>query len=410
MGKLDVGIMRHMSKDEFRVLTAVEMGMRNHNAVPVPLIVSIAGLRHGGSQKLLQNLLRWKLVYHDHTHYDGYRLTWSGYDFLALNVLQRRGIVDRVGRKIGEGKESDVYEAFRDSDGMRLVIKLHRLGKTSFKAVKSKRDYLQAGTKSAGNWLNLSRLAAKREWDFMQLIHTDMADEVVVPLPLDWNRHAIVMSLVHCDLNEFNLIVDANDATVTLIDFPQLVSAKHANALDYYQRDVKGIAKFFKHKLKFEPEEGVDLDLPEIDNDKERLDGKVKASGYDYDGEASSEAMSPKDQDELDAYYSVKNRGDGDEEGGSGDESDEDESDEDEDEAEEAAPLREHLFDDEALTECGDDRSTATSTATSAQMTAQKLRREQAKKTAGFARHNGSRNFSKSRAKGKIRHDLKFEM
>jgi len=195
MGKLDVGIMRHMSKDEFRVLTAVEMGMRNHNAVPVPLIVSIAGLRHGGSQKLLQNLLRWKLVYHDHTHYDGYRLTWSGYDFLALNVLQRRGIVDRVGRKIGEGKESDVYEAFRDSDGMRLVIKLHRLGKTSFKAVKSKRDYLQAGTKSAGNWLNLSRLAAKREWDFMQLIHTDMADEVVVPLPLDWNRHAIVMSL-----------------------------------------------------------------------------------------------------------------------------------------------------------------------------------------------------------------------
>jgi len=110
-------------------------------------------------------------------------------------LTQPVGIVDRVGRKIGEGKESDVYEAFRDSDGMRLVIKLHRLGKTSFKAVKSKRDYLQAGTKSAGNWLNLSRLAAKREWDFMQLIHTDMADEVVVPLPLDWNRHAIVMSL-----------------------------------------------------------------------------------------------------------------------------------------------------------------------------------------------------------------------
>jgi RIO kinase 2 len=38
--KLDVTCMRYLSKDDYRVLTAVEMGMRNHELVPVSLITS----------------------------------------------------------------------------------------------------------------------------------------------------------------------------------------------------------------------------------------------------------------------------------------------------------------------------------------------------------------------------------
>lgn len=49
MGKLDATVLRYMSKDEFRVLTAIEMGMRNHETVPPELIASIAGLRCVGS-------------------------------------------------------------------------------------------------------------------------------------------------------------------------------------------------------------------------------------------------------------------------------------------------------------------------------------------------------------------------
>ena len=76
MGKLDVSCMRHMNKEEYRVLTAVEMGMRNHHAVPVELVVSIAGLRHGGASRFLNTLLRYKLVHHENTGaHDGYRLT-----------------------------------------------------------------------------------------------------------------------------------------------------------------------------------------------------------------------------------------------------------------------------------------------------------------------------------------------
>lgn len=49
--RLDVTALRYLSKDDLRVLTAVEMGMRNHEMVPLTLITSISGLRFGGADK-----------------------------------------------------------------------------------------------------------------------------------------------------------------------------------------------------------------------------------------------------------------------------------------------------------------------------------------------------------------------
>lgn len=37
---------------------------------------------------------------------DGYRLTYLGYDFLAIKTLVNRGVFASVGRQIGVGKES----------------------------------------------------------------------------------------------------------------------------------------------------------------------------------------------------------------------------------------------------------------------------------------------------------------
>ena len=43
---------------------------------------------------------------------------------------------------------------------------------------------------------------------------------------------------------------------VTLIDFPQMVSTKHPNAEELYERDTACLLKFFTHKLAFQiPEE-----------------------------------------------------------------------------------------------------------------------------------------------------------
>lgn len=66
--------------------------------------------RHGAAFRCLKNLLRHKLVHHDASKYDGYRLTPLGYDFLAIRTLAARGHVTSVGRQVGVGKESDIFE------------------------------------------------------------------------------------------------------------------------------------------------------------------------------------------------------------------------------------------------------------------------------------------------------------
>ncbi len=61
---LDARHLRYMSREDFRVLVAVEMGMRNHEYVPVPLVESVAALKRGGAYRVLRILLQSKLVAH----------------------------------------------------------------------------------------------------------------------------------------------------------------------------------------------------------------------------------------------------------------------------------------------------------------------------------------------------------
>lgn len=44
----------------------IEMGMRNHEVVPLQLIASIASLRNGGCHKILKELMRHRLVAYEH--------------------------------------------------------------------------------------------------------------------------------------------------------------------------------------------------------------------------------------------------------------------------------------------------------------------------------------------------------
>lgn len=90
----------------------IEMGMRNHELVPLQLLCVIASLRHGGCHKVLRELVRHKLVAYDATarrkssNNEGYRLTNLGYDYLALKALASRNVIHSVGNQIGVGKES----------------------------------------------------------------------------------------------------------------------------------------------------------------------------------------------------------------------------------------------------------------------------------------------------------------
>ncbi|KAL0589663.1 hypothetical protein ABG067_002212 [Albugo candida] len=305
--KLDVSALRYLTKEHFRVLTSIEMGMKNHEIVPVDLIASIAKLRAGGIQKILSQLLRHRLIAHDGDSYEGFRLTYNGYDFLALRVFLERNHVTGLGRQIGVGKESDIYIATQE-DGQEVAIKFHRLGRTSFRAVKNKRDYLKK--RNSTNWFYMSRLSALKEFTFLKALHSR---GFPTPTPIDYNRHAICMSLVHgytlnqvrhiansedvydfamslivrlaecglvhCDLNEFNLMIN-EEGELTMIDFPQMISISHPNATEMFDRDVRGLIKFFaKLSCSF-----VAADVPKLDDittsAQDRLDLTVEASGF----------------------------------------------------------------------------------------------------------------------------------
>lgn len=357
--KLDPTVMRTMDAQDFRVLEAIEKGMKQHYIVPLALINAIANLRHGGSHKIVSTLLRDKLISHERNKKqstDGYRVTNAGYDILALYHLKKSKIVAALGQKIGTGKESDVYLAV-GPDGEQVVLKFHRLGRTSFRNVKKKRDYFGARQRNqAHSWLFMSRLSAMKEYVFMKALF-DV--NYPTPRPIGHNRHIVCMSLVrgvplyqiypkqltvnqaadiyrqamslasrltqhglvHCDLNEFNLLVDlsgiqalatapddayvrhsgmsvADDRTagalskpawetsmedahvdtsplpdpvarlvtgepkpiVTLIDFPQMCSTKHPNAKEYYERDLACLRRFFEQKLQFQIPEDEDFE------------------------------------------------------------------------------------------------------------------------------------------------------
>ncbi|XP_069748317.1 serine/threonine-protein kinase RIO2 isoform X2 [Narcine bancroftii] len=326
MGKLNVVLLRYLSRDDFRVLVGVEMGMKNHEIVPPSLIASISNLKHGGCNKVLRELVKHKLLAYERTKtVQGYRLTNSGYDYLALKTLSSRNVLNSVGNQMGVGKESDIYIVANEEE-QQLALKLHRLGRTSFRNLKNKRDYHKHRQKMS--WLYLSRLAAMKEFAYMKALHDR---GFPVPKPVDFNRHAVIMELlngyplcqvhhlknlaatynelmelivklanhglIHGDFNEFNLMLDEDDH-VTVIDFPQMVSTSHINAEWYFDRDVKCIRDFFIRRFNYESE----LYPTFKDIRKEfSLDVEVEVSGYTKELQEDAALFDASDPEEEDA-------------------------------------------------------------------------------------------------------------
>jgi len=305
--RLDVTVLRYMSKEEFRVLTAVELGQKNHELVPTQLINSLAKLKRGGTYKFITLLHRNKLIAHEAKKFDGYKLTYSGYDYLALKALRDRGVVSAVGNKIGVGKESDIYLSTNDHEEGDFILKLHRLGRISFRQIKNKRDYMQH--RKHASWLYLARLSALKEFAYMKVLYDN---GFPVPKPIDVNRHCVVMELIkgypmsqvsqikhpgrifnrlmnliiklakygliHGDFNEFNLMI-TDDEEIVLIDFPQMVSTSHPNAEELFDRDVQCVRTFFSKRFGYEESEyprfcDVMKDVKGEENEEEAREGE----------------------------------------------------------------------------------------------------------------------------------------
>lgn len=336
------------------------MGSKNHEIVPTTLIDKIARLRGGSSgvHKSISNLAKNGLIGRvKEAKYDGYRLTYGGLDYLALHTYSSRKEVYSVGSRIGVGKESDIMMV-ADDKGRQKVLKIHRLGRISFRTVKTNRDYLKK--RQGGSWMYFSRLSAMKEYAFMQALKEE---GFPVPEPFAQSRHTVVMSfvdsyplrqisavpdpaslyaelialilrlakhgLIHGDFNEFNILIqeekkngtgdvetneaEANGAvtlTPILIDFPQMVSMDHQNAEMYFDRDVNCVKRFFEKKFHFVPTEPgpffKDTKKSVGKDGARRIDVAVEASGFtkkmskDLEAAIKEQTGSAKENDEGD--------------------------------------------------------------------------------------------------------------
>ena len=260
---------------EFRVLIAIENNMKFYEWVPLEELVGFTNYEIKDVEYILSTLAKNKLIHRNIRAYEGYRIYFEAYDLLALKAFVKRGTINAIGDAIGAGKESHVYEATGGIIDRHVVIKFHMEGKTSFKQVRIKREYV--GERKHLSWLYASRLAAKREYDALLTLYP----EVSVPEPVDYNRHAIVMSvakgqqlahtkinepgwyldeilgevrkayklgIIHGDLSEFNIFVSPQGAEI--IDWPQYITPAHMNARELLRRDVDNVLSFFNRKYR----------------------------------------------------------------------------------------------------------------------------------------------------------------
>ena len=220
-----------------------------------------------------------------------YQLTYRGLDVLAIAQLTRRGVLSRVGDVLAVGKESEVYLGWTPTSSP-VVLKLHREGSRSFRALTRSRRYRSLTGRSL--WLDVSVEAAGRE--FTALVSVRRAGGLV-PRPLDRALHAVATEyldgvelykarwldresalrvlkdvittvrvalraagIVHGDLSPYNVLVvnDPGGPRGYVIDWPQYLSASDPGAMDALTRDLKALATFFNKSL------GLDLTTEEL--------------------------------------------------------------------------------------------------------------------------------------------------
>jgi RIO kinase 2 len=281
-------VLTKLENYDLRVLQAIELGMVQHEYVPFEEIVKYSGLHDSELEYRLGNLDVLELIYRQREPYLGYIMNYTAYDCLALNALVKSNTLEALGPSVGIGKEADVYEALTPDD-VRVAVKFHRLGRTSFRDTRRKRDYV--ADRRHISWLYQSRLAAENEYKALQMMH---GAGVSVPQPYDQNRHAIVMEyldavqlsevveidepdellmdilvnvglayrvgLIHADLSEFNVMVN-REGRIWIIDWPQYTAMDHPNADEILARDVSNIVYYFRRKYdsNMADEEGIEL-------------------------------------------------------------------------------------------------------------------------------------------------------
>ncbi len=297
-------VMAELEDADFYLLSGLEQGMRFSEWVNLEKLPDYADMTTEETEYRLNRCADRELVERKTMQYEGYRLTFEGYDCLALRSFSERGTIDGVGASLGVGKESDVYEV---QSYQPMALKYHREGYTAFRKVDKEREY--TADRNHVSWFYTARKAAEREHEVL----ADLYPDVAVPRPVDQNRHAILMEkfdgvelarasfpaeqvpgvcdlvlremrdayragYVHADMSQHNVAVA--DSGITVFDWPQAVATDHENADEFLERDVENVVSFFQRKYPQEmPDEVNDRGLATAIRDGDGEFGSVTKFG-----------------------------------------------------------------------------------------------------------------------------------
>lgn len=272
---------KNLHRYEIKILHALERMMKKYRWVPEDDLKSAVKLSAPELKYRLGNLIYRDFVRSESVPYKGYALVFAGYDAIALNALASKKTISALGSFIGVGKESEIYDALGLGP---VILKFHKIGQRSFNTVRTNREYMPESGHCP--WIFASAKSAEREYEALKALN----GKVNVPVPIDINRHVIVMSyirganlnrcileepdriykeileqvrnayragFIHGDLSEYNVMIE--DGTVWIIDWPQWVTPKHSNAEAVLEHDMDTITSYFnkKYNTKYDKDEAI---------------------------------------------------------------------------------------------------------------------------------------------------------
>ena len=266
-----------LNKSDFKILKVFASSLKTRQILNLSTLSQYSNLNQRLVEHHLERLVKSGLVGKSNI---GFTLLVTGLDIYVLKILSNRNTITSIGPQIGIGKEAEIYLA-HDSQEKDKILKMFRLGRSSFKQIKRKRDV----STSTSNWLLLNIQTAKREYDILNYLRQSSTS---FPTPLYRSFHCIVMEpfygsrladaeslddpqsvlekiisnvkiayqngYINGDLNEYNIMV--NNDNIFILDWPQAIKVDTINANVVLLRDVKNILKFFSKKYKIEMDVG----------------------------------------------------------------------------------------------------------------------------------------------------------
>ena len=266
-----------LNKSDFKILKVFASSLKTRQFLNLSTLSQYSNLNQRLVEHHLERLVKSGLVGKSNI---GFTLLVTGLDIYVLKILSNRNTITSIGPQIGIGKEAEIYLA-HDSQEKDKILKMFRLGRSSFKQIKRKRDI----STSTSNWLLLNIQTAKREYDILNYLRQSSTS---FPTPLYRSFHCIVMEpfygsrladaeslddpqsvlekiisnvkiayqngYINGDLNEYNIMV--NNDNIFILDWPQAIKVDTINANVVLLRDVKNILKFFSKKYKIERDIG----------------------------------------------------------------------------------------------------------------------------------------------------------